>query len=337
MSKTGKLSQTARVQQLEYAIRDVDAEARKLALQGRELIWLNIGDPNKLDFETPEHIVNAFTKSAQDNKNYYSESQGLLQLREAIVEKETRINGAKDLSTNDIQITAGISEAIMFLFGSLLEKGDEVLIPGPSYPSYMSLPKFYGAQGITYRTISDNNWQPDIEDMRKKITEKTKAILVINPNNPTGAVYGEKVLKEIADIAGEHNLPIIADEIYDRMSIDKPFIGMASVAKDVPLFMMNGFSKVYLMPGWRIGYVYLQDPEDKIRDVFNGIIKLGRLRLCVNTPAQYGCYQALIGPQDHIPVVIEKLRKRRDLIYKRLNEIDGLTAQKPEAAFYIFP
>ncbi len=329
--------QAPRVQQLEYAIRDISAEARKQAALGKDLIWLNIGDPNKFDFETPRNIVDAFIKAANENKSFYSESQGIVPLREAIVEKETKINGAKNLTIEDIHVTAGISEGIMFLFGSLLHPGDEILIPGPSYPSYSAFPKFYDAKGIAYRTISDDNWQPDEEDIRNKITEKTKGILVINPNNPTGAVYREKELKNIVDIAGEFDLPIICDEIYDRLSMDQEFIGMPSIAKDVPLFMMNGFSKVYLMPGWRVGYCYIQDPENKIRHIYNGIIKLGRLRLCVNTPAQYGCVEALRGPQDHIKGTVAKLRSRRDLIYKRLNEIDGISAQKPEAAFYIFP
>lgn len=332
-----KFAQAPRVQGLEYAIRDISAEARKQAALGKELIWLNIGDPNKYDFETPVNIVDAFVKAVRENKSFYSESQGIVELREEIVKKEMKINGAKNISIEDVHVTAGISEAIMFLFASLLKPGDEILVPGPAYPSYMAFPKFYDAKAITYRTISDNNWQPDVEDMRKKITEKTKAILVINPNNPTGAVYQEKVLKQIADLAGEHNIPIIADEIYDRLSMDQEFVGMPAVAKDVPLFMMNGFSKVYLMPGWRVGYIYIQDPEDKIRDVYNGIIKLGRLRLCVNTPSQYGCVEALKGPQDHIKDTVAKLRSRRDLIYKRLNEIEGISTQKPEAAFYIFP
>jgi aspartate/methionine/tyrosine aminotransferase len=331
------MKQAPRVQQLEYAIRDISAEARKLVAQGKDLIWLNIGDPNKYDFSTPQNIVDAFIKAANENKSFYSESQGIVPLREAIVDKEKKINGAKNLTIDDIHVTAGISEGIMFLFGSLLNIGDEVLIPGPSYPSYSSFPNFYNAKAVTYRTVSDDNWQPDAEDIRKKITDKTKAILIINPNNPTGAVYREKVLKKIVDIAGEYNLPIISDEIYDRLIIDQKFIGIPSIAKDVPLFMFNGFSKVYLMPGWRIGYIYLQDPEDKIRDVFEGIIKLGRLRLCVNTPAQYGCTEALTGPQEHIQDTVAKLRKRRDLIYKRLNEIDGISTEKPEAAFYIFP
>ncbi|MHA1629784.1 MAG: aminotransferase class I/II-fold pyridoxal phosphate-dependent enzyme [Candidatus Heimdallarchaeota archaeon] len=331
------MKQTERVQTLEYAIRDVSAEARKLVAQGKELIWLNIGDPNKFDFATPPNIVEAFIKAASTNKSFYSESQGIVPLREAIVEKEKKINGAKNLTIDDVHVTAGISEGIMFLFGSMLSPGDEVLIPGPSYPSYSAFPKFYDAKAITYRTISDDNWQPDEDDIRKKVTPKTKAILVINPNNPTGAVYREKELKNIVDIAGEFDLPIVADEIYDRLTLDQKFIGMPSIAKDVPLFMMNGFSKVYLMPGWRVGYCYIQDPEDKIRDIFNGIIKLGRLRLCVNTPAQYGCVEALTGPQDHIKETVAKLRKRRDLIYKRLNEIDGISTEKPEAAFYIFP
>ncbi|MCK5185030.1 MAG: aminotransferase class I/II-fold pyridoxal phosphate-dependent enzyme, partial [Candidatus Heimdallarchaeota archaeon] len=148
------MKQAARVQSLEYAIRDVSAEARKLVAQGKDLIWLNIGDPNKYDFETPPNIVEAFIKAAKENKSFYSESQGIVPLREAIVEKEMKINGAKDLTIEDIHVTAGISEGIMFLLGSLLTPGDEILIPGPAYPSYSAYPKFYDAKAVTYRTIS---------------------------------------------------------------------------------------------------------------------------------------------------------------------------------------
>ncbi|MEA2070199.1 MAG: aminotransferase class I/II-fold pyridoxal phosphate-dependent enzyme [Asgard group archaeon] len=336
-SQTNKLPMTARVKKLEYAIREISAEARKLAKKGKDLLWLNIGDPNKFDFETPKNIVEAFIKAAKNNKSFYSESQGIVPLREAIVEKETTFNGARDLTIDDVHVTAGISEGIMFLFGSLLEKGEEILVPGPTYPSYIAYPKYYGAKAVSYRTISDDKWQPDVEDIRGKITDKTKAILVINPNNPTGSVYREKALKKVIAIAGEHDLPIIGDEIYDRMTFDQEFVGLPSITKDVPLFMLNGFSKVYLMPGWRVGYCYLQDPDNKLQNVYQGVIKLGRLRLCVNTPAQYGCTEALTGPQDHIKETLKKLRTRRDLIYKRLNEIDGISSEKPEAAFYIFP
>ncbi|MBD3191742.1 MAG: aminotransferase class I/II-fold pyridoxal phosphate-dependent enzyme [Candidatus Heimdallarchaeota archaeon] len=326
-----------RVDQIHYAIREISAEARKLVEKGKDLIWLNIGDPNKYDFETPKNIVDAFIKAAQENKSYYSESQGITELREAIARKEQEINGAKNLTKEDIQVTAGISEGIMFLFAALLNPGEEILVPGPTYPSYIAISKFYHAKPVTYQTFGDKNWQPNVEDMRKKINEKTQAILVINPNNPTGAVYREKTLKKIVDLAGEYDIPIIADEIYDRLTFDQKIVGMPSITKDVPLFMLNGFSKVYLMPGWRVGYLYTQDPEGKTKDIFNSVLKLGRLRLCVNTPAQFGCVEALTGSQEHIKATVDKLRTRRDLIYDRLNEIPGISSQKPEAAFYIFP
>ncbi len=323
-----------RAKRIEYAIRDVVIPANKLEKRGIEVLKLNIGDPIKYDFKTPEHIREAAAKAVMDSRSEYSPSEGLPELREAIAEKE-RGYGV-DISVDDVVVTTGVTEALMMIFAAALDPREEVLVPGPTYPPYITYPTFYDGIPKTYRTVEEDGWQPDINDIRKKITPKTKAIAVINPNNPTGAYYGEKVLKEIADIAGEYGLFLISDEIYDKMLYDDSFVSPAKIAKDVPMMILNGISKVYLAPGWRIGYLAIRDYEGQLNDIRDGIMRQARARLCANTPLQLGYLAALKGPQDHIRKTMEKLRKRRDYVAKRVGEIDGLSVVLPKGAFYMF-
>ena len=189
---------------------------------------------------------------------------------------------------------------------------------------------------MPYRCIEEEGWQPDVDNIRSQISDKTKGIVLINPNNPTGALYSKKVIKEIIDIAGEHQIPILSDEIYDDMTFDEKQYATATLGKDVPVITFNGFSKVYLVPGWRVGYTLFHHSGelDEIQDAF---MRIARSRLCANSVCQRACLAALKGPQDHIKEVNDKLRKRRDFSYKRLNEIEGISTAKPEGAFYIFP
>ena len=326
----------SRAAAIEYAIRDVVVHARELERAGRKVIYLNIGDPLKFDFDTPEHIKEALYRAVREGRNWYGPSEGLPELREAICEKEKRFNGV-DIAPEDVVITTGVSEAINFLFGALLEAGDQVLVPGPTYPPYISYARFYGAEPVPYRTIEEEGWAPDIDDMRSKLTERTKLIVIINPNNPCGAVYGPGVVKEILDLAGEHGLPVASDEIYDRIVFEGRFRSTASLADDVPVIGLNGFSKVYLMTGWRLGYMYFRDGEGALAGLREAVIKMARIRLCANTPVQAAAVEAIRGPQEHVKEMVEKLRERRDIAHKRLNEIEGLSAARPEGAFYIFP
>ena len=319
---------------IEYAIRDVVVPATQLERKGIEVLKLNIGDPIKYDFKTPEHIRKAAAEAVMNSRSEYSPSEGLLELREAIVDKEKEYD--VDVTIDDIVVTTGVTEALMLIFAAALNPGEEILVPGPTYPPYITYPTFYDGIPKTYRTVEEEGWQPDIDDIRKKINEKTKAIAVINPNNPTGAYYGEKVLKEIADIAGEHNLFLISDEIYDKMLYDDSFVSPAKLAKDVPMIILNGISKVYLAPGWRIGYLAIRDSEEQLSQIRGGIMKQARARLCANTPLQIGYLAALKGPQDHIRKTMETLRKRRDYVAKRVKEIDGLSVVLPKGAFYMF-
>ncbi|MEM4713596.1 MAG: aminotransferase class I/II-fold pyridoxal phosphate-dependent enzyme, partial [Candidatus Bathyarchaeia archaeon] len=237
-----------RVRTIEYAIRDVIVYARALAKAGRKVYYLNIGDPVAFDFDTPEHIKRALFEAVRSGANAYSASEGLLELREAISEKEKRVNGV-DVSAEDVIVTSGISEGIQMVMAAIVEAGDEILLPGPTYPPYISYARFFGGKPVTYRTVEEDGWQPDIDDLRRKVSDKTRAIVVINPNNPCGALYGEKVLRQILDVAAEHGIPVISDEIYDQLVFEKRFVSTASLAKDVPVIGLNGFSKAYLMTG----------------------------------------------------------------------------------------
>ena len=327
---------TKRVGAIEYAIRDVIPYAKALEEKGKEVIYLNIGDPVKYDFDTPEHVKQALIEAVKEGSNGYSSSEGILELREAVCEKEKRVNNV-EISPENVIVTNGISEAIQLAMAAIVDKGDEVLVPGPTYPPYISFVDFFGGKPVSYRTIEENGWQPDIDDTRSKISDATRAIVVINPNNPCGAVYDEKVVKEIVNLAGEHDLLLISDEIYDRIVYEKRFVSTSHLAEDVPVLGLNGFSKTCLMTGWRLGYMYFHDAEGKLQELKDSVIKEARIRLCCNTPVQKAGVAALKGPQDHIKEMVEKLWKRRDYSLKRLDEIDGISCTKPEGAFYVFP
>jgi aspartate/methionine/tyrosine aminotransferase len=330
------LNITERVQNLEYAIRDVVGHARELEKKGKDVIYLNIGDPLLFDFETPENIKAALIQAVKEGFNRYSPSEGILELREAICEKEKKIGGI-DILPENVVISVGVSEGIQMVLGALVDNGSEVLVPGPAYPPYISYTEFFGGKAVQYRTSEENEWQPDLDDVRSKITDSTRAIVIINPNNPCGALYDKKIVKAMTDLAGEYNIPVISDEIYDQIAYDE-LVSTAKVAKDVPVIGLNGFSKVYLMTGWRLGYMYFIGQDEKtLEELREHVIKEARIRLSANTPVQKAAVEALRGPQNYISRMVEKLRERRDYSNKRLNEIDGISCAKPRGAFYFFP
>jgi len=328
---------TERAANLHYAIRDIVVAARQYQKRtGETPLYLNIGDPIKYDWRTPDFMTEALCKAAREGAGFYSPSDGIPELKAAAVEKEKRVNGI-DIDAERIIVTAGVSEAIQFLAGALIHDGSEFLLPGPAYPPYLSYISFFGGRPVTYRTIEEEDWSPDVDDLRAKITERTAAVLIINPNNPTGAVYDEKTIREIVNIAGEYDLPLITDEIYDQLTFDKPQTPTARVAKDVPVIGFNGISKVYLAPGWRVGYVYFHDQDGELDPIHDAMIRQARVRICVNAPAQYAAVAALQSDGSYLKEMMQRLRVRRDLIYKRLNEIDSVSTRLPQAAFYIMP
>jgi aspartate/methionine/tyrosine aminotransferase len=329
------MNASKRSQGVNYAIREVVVPAKELERKGHKVLKINIGDPNKYDFDTPKHIKDSVYQAALDGHNGYSPSEGEIELINEIIKRE-KIRNKVDYKTEDVCVTTGVTEALQILLNASLNPNDELLIPGPTYPQYSLITRFNDAEPVSYKCIEEDDWQPDVEDIRKKVTNKTKGIVVINPNNPTGALYSKRILKDIIDIAGENKIPIISDEIYDDMTFDEKQLATSTIAKDVPVITFNGFSKVYLVPGWRMGYVLFHHNGvlDEIQDAF---MRIARSRLCANSICQYGCIAALKGPQNHIKEVNNKLRKRRDFSYKRLNEIKGVSTAKPHGAFYIFP
>ena len=327
---------TNRVKGVDYAIREIAAVAHEVAKSGKKVYHLNIGDPVAYDFPTPEFISDALFKASREGKNNYVNSLGVIELREEI----SRILYEKQnlkIGIDDILVTSGVTEGIYFIVASLIENGKELLIPGPSYPLYINYAKFFDGKPVEYALNEDEDWEPDIEDLRKKITTKTQAILICSPNNPTGAMYGEKKIKEIINLAGEYDLPILSDEIYDQITYDKPYVCPASLTKDVPIIGLNGFSKTHLVTGWRLGYLYYHDPENKLDELKNGIAKMARARLSANSVAQFAAIDILRTPSNHTVEMVQKLKERRDYSYNRLRKIEGISCVKPNGAFYLFP
>jgi alanine-synthesizing transaminase len=322
-----------RTSEVEYAIRDIIVHAREYEKSGRQIIYLNIGDPVKYDFKTPDHIKQALIDSVSHDFNYYTDSEGLYELREAIVEKESR--KGLSITAEDVLVTNGVSEGLDMTMASIVESNTEVLMPGPYYPPYASYVKFYGGRPVEFKLTPDG--KPDLEDLISKITPRTRALCIISPNNPTGEVFDHKSLKQLVDIAAEHSLYIICDEIYDSLVFDGEFTGIGKVAKDSPVILLNGFSKVYLMTGWRCGYICMNSNCSKLENIRNNIPKLARVRISTNLPVQRAAIAALRGPQDHIPMMVSKLRRRRDLVVKRLNQISSISCNVPKGAFYAFP
>ena len=324
------------MQNLEYAIRDVIAHAKQLEKKGKDVIYLNIGDPLLFDFETPEHIKEAMIQAVKEGFTGYSPSEGLPELRDAICEKEKRVSDIDVLPENVI-VSNGVSEGIQMVLGALVDDGSEILVPGPTYPPYISYTEFFGGEAVQYRTSEEDGWQPDLDDVRAKLNDSTAAMVIINPNNPCGALYDKKTVKAMTDLAGEYSIPVISDEIYDQIAYDEP-VSTAKVAEDVPVIGLNGFSKVYFMTGWRLGYLYFTGQDENLLDELREhVTKEARIRLCANTPVQKAGAEALKGPQDHIPRMVEKLRERRDYSNKRLNEISGISCAEPRGTFYFFP
>ncbi|MDW0283136.1 MAG: aminotransferase class I/II-fold pyridoxal phosphate-dependent enzyme [Nitrososphaeraceae archaeon] len=318
---------------VEYAIRDIILHARKYESNGGQVIYLNIGDPVKYDFKTPDHIKSALVNAVKDNKNYYTDSEGLPELKKAVTEKESQ--KGMSVTEDDVLITNGVSEGLDMILASIVDPNSEVLMSGPYYPPYSSYVKFYGGKPVEFRINEDG--RPDLEDLISKITPRTRAICIISPNNPTGEVFDRKSLQQLIDVAAEHNLYIITDEIYDKIVFDDQFTGIGKVSKDAPVILLNGFSKSYLMTGWRCGYVCFNSNASGLDELRKNVPKLARVRISSNLPVQVAAVEALRGPQTHIIDMVEKLRKRRDYIVKRLNAMEGISCRIPHGAFYVFP
>ena len=318
---------------VEYAIRDIVLAARKVEQSGMKVDYLNIGDPVQFGFQPPDNVKQALIDAIKNGQNYYSTSEGLLELREEIAKKEN----AKGLSieADDILITNGVSEGLDMVISSIVEEGDEVLLPGPYYPPYASYVRLHGGIPVEF-AVDLNDSTPDFDDIKSKITSKTVAICLISPNNPTGVVFNQNALQKLVDIANEHDLYIICDEIYDQIIFDDKFVGIGKVAGDSPIIILNGFSKVHLMSGWRIGYIaFNQSPQ--LEALREHLPKLARVRIATSLPVQHAALESLRGAQNYIHDFVSEMKKHRDLVVKRLNQMPGLSCSSPKGAFYAFP
>jgi alanine-synthesizing transaminase len=324
-----------RLDNVRYAIRDLAPLADQVIKQGHKVLTLTVGDPNIFDFETPAHLIEAVYKAMRDGKNGYAPSPGIPEAIEAIRGEAARmgINNVRD-----VFVTAGASEAVDVCLTALLNPGDEILTPCPDYPLYSAVLAKLGIDIKTYFLNEDDGWQPDLVDLGQKITSRTRAIVLINPNNPTGAVCSRRMLQQIAELARRHNLVIFADEIYDKLMLDgDEHVSMAAIAPDLPVVTFGGISKNYLAPGWRLGWGIVSGDAAAVKPYVEGVHRLLRARLSANHPEQYAVKPALEGPQDHLIEVNRKLRERRDLTMKSCNSIPRMSCVAPRGAFYAFP
>jgi len=324
----------SRMSSVSYSIRRVVAEARKAEAAGKRIHYLNTGDPVAFGFATPPHMVDAVERALRNGENGYGPSVGLLEAREAVAAE----NSARGwpLDADRILLTAGSSEGIDFVLTALADPGDEVLVPLPTYPLYTAILHKIGAREVYYRTDPANGWQPDPEDVRRLITPRTKAIVVNDPNNPTGSSYSTSIRKALLEIADGHNLPMIADEIYQDVAFDGPVAPIASLNPDAPVISLSGLSKGYVVPGWRTGWLAVGG-GDRLNDVLAAMTRLAEGRLCSVVPMQRAIAPALTGDRSHQASFRNALRERAELVYKRANAIRGITSTRPSAAFYAMP
>ena len=318
---------------VEYAIRDIVEAARRVQQRGIRVDYLNIGDPVQYGFQPPANVREAMIDAIRRGDNYYSHSEGLPELRAEIAKKEE--SKGLSVTADDILVTNGVSEALDMVMSSIVEDGDEVLLPGPYYPPYASYIRLHGGVPVEFAVNPDDS-APDMDDIRSRITPRTVAICLISPNNPTGVVFDGRTLKGLVDLANEHGLYIICDEIYDKIVFDGEFTGMGGASGDSPVIILNGFSKGYLMTGWRIGYIAF-NRSPSLQQLRENLPKLARVRISTNLPVQYGALESLRGPQDYISDFVSEIKKRRDMVVKRLNSIPGLSCSNPRGAFYVFP
>ena len=313
-------------------------EANKMIAQGEKIVKLNIGNPAPFGFEAPQAIIDKMSENLTLTEGY-SDSKGLFSAREAILSYCQKKN-MPNVTINDIYTGNGVSELITLSMQGLLNSGDEVLVPSPDYPLWTASVTLAGGTAVHYICDEQSEWFPDIEDMKRKITDKTKAIVVINPNNPTGALYSKEVLQQIVELAREHELILFADEIYDRLVMDgEEHVALSSLAPDLLTVSFNGLSKSHLIAGYRCGWMCLCGDKSKAKGYIEGINLLSSMRLCSNVPAQSLIPTALANLEDAREMVAPggRIYEQREYIYNAIQDIPGLSAYKPKAAFYIFP
>ena len=318
----------------DYAIRNIVTEARRVEASGRRVRYLNIGDPVLFGFETPPHLIDAVERAMRDGRNGYTPAAGVGVAREAVAAEF----GARGLQigSDRVVLTAGASEGIDLALGVIVDRGDEVLVPVPTYPFYTAILSKLGARGVYYRTDPSRGWQPDIEHIRSSITPRTRALVVIDPNNPTGAVYSGEHRLALVDLADRHNIVLLSDEGYTDLAYDGQVAPLGSYNPDAPVISFSSLSKAYLAPGWRAGWMAVGGGA-RLDGVLAAILEMADGRLCSVGPMQYAVEAALTGDKSHQAAFRRQLKARADVTTRRLNAIEGMSCVPPHAAFYAMP
>jgi alanine-synthesizing transaminase len=324
-----------RTRHIRYAVRDIILIADEARRRGRDLLYLNIGDPNPYHFRTPPHILDATIKAMRDNLNGYSPSSGIPEATAAI-RRDAEARGLRNIQ--DVFIGTGASETIEIALSALVNRGDNVLLPFPGYPLYTALTAKLECEGRPYFLDEAHGWQPDLEDMAARIDEHTRAIVLINPNNPTGGTWSRETLLQIIELCRKHGLVLLSDEIYDRLIYNgEAHVPTASLADDICVLTFNGLSKNWVAPGFRLGWCIVSGPRELIDDYLEAMLKLTRARLCANHPEQHAIRVALEGDQSHIASMNAILKRRAGLADRMLNQVEGLSLVPPGGAFYAYP
>jgi len=325
---------SARVSGFSYAIRNIVAEAKKVEASGRRVRYLNIGDPIQFGFDTPPHLIEAVDRALRDGHNGYVASVGIEPARRAIAAEYTARGVA--VSADRVVVTSGTSEGIELALGAMVDAGDEVLVPTPTYPLYTAVLAKIGARAAYYRTDPARGWQPDVDHIARLITARTRALVVIDPNNPTGAVYSEATRRQLIAVAENAGIPILADEVYSDVAFDGPTPLLGSLAPDAAIMSFSSLSKAYLAPGWRTGWIVVGG-SDRMDDVLAAIKKMADGRLCSAGPMQYAIEPALAGDRSHQREFAHALRLRAEITTRRISAIPGMRCVMPRAAFYAMP
>ena len=331
---TSAIRTAQRVDRFTYAIRNIVTEAKKVEATGKTVRYLNIGDPNQFGFLTPPHLIAAVEKAMRDGHNGYTPSPGIAAAREAAAADFTA--RGVNVSADRVLITSGTSEGIELALTAIVDEGEEVLVPTPTYPLYTAVLAKIGAKPAYYRTDHTNHWLPDLDHIKSLITSRTRALVVIDPNNPTGAIYPDAMRKSLIQIAENAGLVILADEVYGDLSYDGPVPAMAALANDAAIISYSSLSKAYLAPGWRAGWMAVGSTP-RLDAALAAIKKLADGRLCSPGPMQYAVTAALTGDRSHQHAFRQQLRERAELTARRMNAIPGMSCVAPRSAFYAMP
>jgi alanine-synthesizing transaminase len=323
-----------RVDTFSYAIRNIVVEAQRVAAAGTRVRYLNVGDPNAFGFKTPPHLIAAVERAMRDGHNGYGPSPGIAPAREAVAAELTE--RGFPTSADRVLITAGTSEAIDLVLGALVDRDGEVLVPMPTYPLYTAVLAKIDARAKYYRTDPSRGWQPDLDHLKSLVTPATRALVVIDPNNPTGATYPTSTRRELLEFADRHNLIVLADEVYGDLGHDGPIDPIGKLDPDAAIITFSSMSKAYLAPGWRTGWMGV-GRTPRLDNALAAIKKMADGRLCSTVPMQFAVAEALLGDRSHQPVFRAELKKRADITARSLNAMPGMTCVAPIAGFYVMP